>query len=90
LVDEGFVVASDSADCTVAPTKGSGGKVIEGPHVSYFTDPSQPDVENDKVKSAAQRVAELLNEKVSPGLGPFEIKPHKDQPSQSHYFGLWF
>jgi hypothetical protein len=81
-------MTSDTGDSDVASTAAGG---AEGPHVSYFIDPNRPDAEKQKIKNAAQRVADLLNEKqgLPQGFGPFVIKEHNDS-SQAHSLGVWF
>ena len=90
LTSEGFIIASESGDSTVASTKGAGGRSAEGPHVGYFINPNHSEEEKVKIKNAAQRVADILNANLPAGLGPFEIRPHTNLPHQTHYFGLWF
>jgi hypothetical protein len=93
LAAEGFIVARDTDDSSIASTAGEGGRPVEGPHVSYFVNSTMTANEQSAIQKTAQQVADILNQNLPSGLGRFLLKPHADASplvGQPYYFGLWF
>jgi hypothetical protein len=92
LSGQGFVVASASLDSDVSSVKGYGGRINEGPHVSYFLDVTKSAEEQRSIADAARRAVDALNASLPSGWSPFQTKAHTDQGTarQTSFLGVWF
>jgi hypothetical protein len=86
LSSKGYAVAGATGDSSIQPQKTD---INVGPHVSYFTDPKDPEG-SKKAKEVAEDIAKTLTTARPTGYGEFTAKDHPDRPDQLRLFGVWF